>query len=150
MHASIHPRARTHLSISTRSSTQRAMGPAVSFTACIPDRSSLKNGSVMPSSDTRQGVGLNPTRPLNWQGIRTEPPMSVPIPSTEPPTPISAPSPPLLPPAHRAGSHALSVVPKMLLCVSGSMSICGTFVLAKTTAPASCLWGVVACVFVFV
>ena len=49
-------------------------------------------------------VGLNPQIPHMLAGILMLPPMSVPIPNTDPPAAISAPSPPDDPPGPRSMS----------------------------------------------
>ena len=49
-------------------------------------------------------VGLNPQIPHMLAGILMQPPMSVPIPNTDPPAAISAPSPPDDPPGPRSMS----------------------------------------------
>ena len=72
---------------------------------------SPKRGMEMPLYERRPLVGLNPHSPQKWHGMRTEPPMSVPMPSGEPRAAISAPSPPEEPPAVRRVSYALLVVP---------------------------------------
>ena len=63
-------------------------------------------------------LGFSPKIPLKADGIRIDPPMSEPMPITEPAAARSAPSPPLLPPTIRLVSYGLLVRPKMLLVVS--------------------------------
>lgn len=68
-------------------------------------------GTPRPLMETRPDVGLRPYRPLKAQGMRMEPPMSVPSDRGEQRLASRAPSPPELPPGVRALSHGLSVRP---------------------------------------
>jgi hypothetical protein len=65
------------------------------------------------------------------------PPTSEPIPSAAPSAASSAPSPPEEPPGVWAADHGLHVRPQRGLQLSKARSVCGTFVLAKMTAPAA-------------
>lgn len=67
------------------------------------------------SIGTRPVVGERPYRPCRLAGMRTEPPMSVPMPTMEPRQPIRAPSPPEEPPEMRVLSKALTDCLKMWL-----------------------------------
>jgi hypothetical protein len=51
-----------------------------------PIESSVDDSGVTPSRGIRFCVGLNPTIPQSAAGMRTEPPVSVPIPTTAPPS----------------------------------------------------------------
>ena len=55
------------------SATWRAIGPPVS---------KLRASGMMPSRLSRPWVGLRPTMPFDVDGPRTDPPVSVPRPST--------------------------------------------------------------------
>ena len=57
-------------SISAQQATLTPIGPI---------ESRLVDSGVAPSRGTRYCVGLNPTRPHSAAGMRTEPPVSVPI-----------------------------------------------------------------------
>ena len=58
-------------SIAAQSSTHRASGPTVSNRAA---------SGTTPFSDTRPDVVFNPTRSFHADGMRTDPPVSLPIP----------------------------------------------------------------------
>ena len=90
-----------------------------------------------PRSGVRPCVGFSAAIPQNAAGMRTLPPMSVPMPSGEPPAATIAPSPPLLPPGARSRFHGLFVRPYTGLLLSTASSICATFVLPSTIAPAA-------------
>jgi len=69
--------------------------------------------------------------------MRSEPPVSLPRPSGEPPAAITAASPPLLPPQERSRSHGLLVRPYSGLSDSVKIMSCGKLVLAIGIAPAA-------------
>ena len=69
------------------------MGPAVSRVLEI---------GTMPCCDQRSVVGRNPTRPHSAAGIRTDPPVSVPMPPGTRPSATAAAVPPLDPPGLRS------------------------------------------------
>ncbi len=60
------------LSISAQSSTDRVIGPI---------ESSVQDSSIVPCRLMRPNVTLRPTSPLKAQGMRTEPPVSLPMPA---------------------------------------------------------------------
>ena len=66
---------------------------------------------IIPTYTIRSAVGFRPYTPHIWQGMRMLPPISVPIPMTDPPPPISAPSPPEDPPGARFKLWGLRVWP---------------------------------------
>ncbi|CAH0053869.1 unnamed protein product [Clonostachys solani] len=68
-------------------------------------------------------------------GILMLPPRSVPMPRREPLMATMTPSPPELPPAVHNRLTGFIVLPKTLLTLSRLESVCGTLVLATTTAP---------------
>lgn len=66
---------------------------------------------IIPTYTIRSTVGFRPYTPHIWQGMRMLPPISDPIPMTDPPPPISAPSPPEDPPGARFKLWGLCVWP---------------------------------------
>lgn len=92
---------------------------------------------TVPTYGTRAYPGLRPKIPQYPAGIRMLPPTSEPIPSAAPSDARSAPSPPEEPPGVWAADHGLHVRPQRGLQLSKARSVCGTFVLAKMTAPAA-------------
>src|SRR4051812_5273838 len=81
----------------------RAIGPAWS---------KLGASGQQPSSDTSPWVGLKPTVPVQAAGMRTEPPLSVPIAASARPAASAAALPPLDPPGVRSGAIGLGTQPK--------------------------------------
>jgi hypothetical protein len=65
----------------------------------------------------RPRVGFNPTRPLHDDGMRMDPPPSLPWASGASPAATAAPAPPEEPPQVRAGSQGLRVSPRASLSV---------------------------------
>lgn len=90
-----------------RSLADRANGPAQGLIPVNPPREEL----VWPPYGMRSAEGRNAYVPLQMAGIRIDPAMSVPTPSTDPPMAIKAPSPPDEPPAVRFDRWGLSVRP---------------------------------------
>jgi hypothetical protein len=86
---------------------------------------------------TRPNDGRSPTTPQNDAGLRSEPPMSEPSASGTIPARTAHAAPPLDPPAERAGSIGLRVVPKTVLKVCDPAANSGTLVLPMVTAPAA-------------
>ena len=72
----------------------------------------VESGTV-PSSGTRRAVGLNPVSPHSAAGMRTEPPVSVPMPAAAMPLVIDTAAPEDDPPGMRRAvrSHGFSGVP---------------------------------------
>ena len=64
--------AASAFSIRAQSSTQRAIGPI---------ESRLQLSSMVPERPMRPNVTLRPTRPFRADGMRTEPPVSLPMPA---------------------------------------------------------------------
>src|SRR6218665_2496275 len=85
----------------------------------------------------RPSVGLRPNTPQKCEGMRMEPPMSLPTSSELMPEATATAPPPELPPQVRSTSHGLFVRPKMVLCVCVSSASRGMFVLPTMTAPAA-------------
>ena len=75
--------------------------------------------------------------PQQCDGMRTEPPMSVPSSNDVKPAATAAAGPPDEPPGMRVTSHGLFVVPKSSLKLCTSPDQRGRFVLPNTMAPAS-------------
>src|SRR5262249_34133831 len=71
------------------SSTERASGPT---------QSNVGDRGTTPSAETWFRVGLKPATPQREAGIRTEPPVSVPIAATQRPAATLVAAPPLEPP----------------------------------------------------
>lgn len=105
---------RTELRKRRMSSTAVVRGPADANTPGAPAR----------EADVRSPNGIRPTQPFKpyvpqqRAGMRTEPPISVPTPMSEPRSATNAPSPPLLPPGVRVSLCGLRVRPKRLLSES--------------------------------
>jgi len=81
-------------------------------------------------------VALCPKIPHQPDGVRIDPPMSLPISPPVSPAAMAAAAPPDDPPGVRSTSHGLFVVPKIGLYVCTSLASVGTFVFPNTTAPA--------------
>ncbi len=87
---------------SAQSATVRAIGPTVS---------NVGTSGKTPSHDTAPTGGLNPTTPHAAAGIRSEPPVSVPIASGTMPAARATAFPLLEPPAMRSGAAGLTGSP---------------------------------------
>ena len=101
-------------SISHGSSPARiasAVAQASTVAAIGPTESSVGDSGKAPSVGTRDLVGLNPTRPHNAAGMRTEPPVSVPIEMSDMPSAVATAAPELDPPGTRDRSAGLPGVP---------------------------------------
>ena len=83
------------------SSTVRQSGPTVS---------KLVQSGTVPSSDKRPEVVLSPTRSFHAAGMRTEPPVSLPIPAAASPNATEVAAPDDDPPGTQAGSCRLGGV----------------------------------------
>ena len=84
-------------------STLAAMGPMVSR---------LSASGQTPSSETRPWVVLSPTVPQQAEGMRTDPPVSLPKATSASPLPTATAEPLDEPPGTSAGSSGLTGVPK--------------------------------------
>src|SRR5690606_30696595 len=87
------------------SATSRASGPIVS---------KVGESGIVPFSGTRPAVVLRPTNPFQAAGMRTEPPVSVPIEPAQRPRARATPAPDDEPPGARSivSSKALAGVPQ--------------------------------------
>src|ERR1700684_451413 len=115
------------VSISAQSATVRVIGP-ICATLPVGD-----NGHA----GTRPNCALIPTRPVKAQGIRIEPPPSVPTVSGPMPAATAAALPPLEPPGVRSVFHGLRVVPVRGESVAAFQPNSGVVVLPSNTAPCS-------------
>src|SRR5271157_2882596 len=96
-------------SASSRSSTERAIGPTTARYA-LPAQAGTPGG-VCPREGTRSEVGLWAQTPEKCAGTRSEPPMSLPSDRGPKPAASAADDPPEEPPGERVLSHGLFVVP---------------------------------------
>ncbi len=85
-------------SSSAASATVRAIGPLLARP--------VRSGASGPS-DTRPREGLTPTRPHTLDGMRMDPPPSLPWAAGARPAATAAAAPPLDPPADRDRSHGV-------------------------------------------
>src|SRR5204863_1114080 len=88
-------------------------------------------------ADTRPNEGLMPKTPVKLDGIRIEPPPSVPTASGPMPEATAAAAPPEEPPGVLAGFHGLRVMPVSGLSVTPFQPNSGVVVLPRSTAPCS-------------
>src|SRR5882757_4451847 len=95
--------------VSARSRTDPAIGPVTDNVGQPRNPGSL---------GTRPNVGLRPWVPQNADGMRIDPPPSVPIESGTNPAATEAAAPPEEPPAVRLGSRGLRVGPNSSLSVT--------------------------------
>ena len=82
--------------------TRRAIGPTVSNHALT---------GTLPRQEMRPIVGLNPATPQNAEGIRIDPPVSLPMDPTHICAASEAPEPPLEPPGMRVMSQGFRTGP---------------------------------------
>ena len=87
-------------------------------------------------SGTRPRLGNRPNTPLNAEGMRIEPPPSVPTASGPSPAAVATPAPPLEPPEVRARSHGFTASRATRLIVRRFIANSGVLLLAKIIAPA--------------
>ena len=91
--------------------TASAMAQQATLLASGPIELSVVESGSAPASGTRCCVGLKPTTPQSAAGTRTEPPVSVPIATTQLPSFAATPAPEDEPPGMRARSAGLPGVP---------------------------------------
>ena len=102
-----------------------------------PGQSSEGASGRTPSIGSAPVVGFSPTTPQNDEGMRMDPPVSVPRAIGTTPPASAAADPPLDPPVMREGSHGLAVGPHAeTRLVAPAASSC-MFVLPITMAPAA-------------
>lgn len=110
---------------SATSATLRAMGPLVD------------NGDHVDESDgTRPGVGRKPTTLQKAAGLRSDPPVSLPVAIGDMPQASDTAAPPLLPPQVLPRSYGLWVAPNTVLNVCDPAPNSGVFVFPSVIAPA--------------
>src|SRR6185295_16577101 len=115
------------VSRSAASVTVRVIGPTC---ATVPNGDSGQAG-------TRPNDGFSPNRPVNAQGMRIEPPPSVPSVSGPMPAATAAAPPPEDPPGVFAGFHGFRVMPVSGLSVTPFQPNSGVVVFPSSTAPLS-------------
>jgi hypothetical protein len=93
----------------------------------------LNGARTEPAIDPRPAPGLSSKMPQYPAGMRMVPPM----PTTAPSVARSAASPPEVPPAVCVVDHGLEVRPQIGFALSWPNSVCSTFVLEMTMAPAA-------------
>ena len=103
----------------------------------MPTWSKVGQAPSSPVVSTRPNVGLRPTHPHIAAGMRTLPPVSLPVAATTRRAATAAADPPLEPPAIRARSRGLCVVPKNGLIVVTPPPSSWVLVLPRSTVPAS-------------
>ena len=91
--------------------TASAIAQHAMLLASGPIESSVVESGTTPSRGMRCCVGLNPARPHNAAGMRTEPPVSLPIATTACPSPTDTAAPEDEPPGIRRRSCGLPGVP---------------------------------------
>jgi hypothetical protein len=124
-----------HAAGSWRASTSRAA--AVSATDRVSTPFVAKPSRSTIPLVTRPRVGLSPTRPLHDEGMRIDPPPSLPWAMGAIPAATAAPAPLDDPPGVRSGSQGLRVMPRASLSVKGTVPNSGVVVLPSSTNPAS-------------
>jgi hypothetical protein len=115
----------------------RTTAMSSTFLASGPPTSWVRASGMMPSRLNSPCVTRRPTRLLCDEGIRIEPHVSVPIPTTAKFAAIAAPVPPLDPPGLRRVSYGFSVCPPSELMVVIPYANSCMFVLPRKIAPAS-------------
>ena len=88
-----------------------AIAQQATLLASGPIESKVVDSGVAPSRGTRFCVGLKPAMPQNAAGMRTDPPVSVPIPTTAWPSATDTAAPEEEPPGIRRRSYGLPGVP---------------------------------------
>jgi hypothetical protein len=113
--------------ISAQSSAVRHIGPVL-------ERSPLRLGG---QAGTRPKVAFSPISPLKLEGMRTEPPPSVPMASGPSPAATAAPAPPDEPPGVRSSFQGLRLMPLSGESVTPLWPYSELVLWANTMAPAS-------------
>lgn len=113
---------------SPASSTDRHSGPTVS---------NVRQSGTTPSSDRRACVVLSPTRSFHAAGIRTDPPVSEPIPAAASPNATEAAAPDEDPPGTASGSFTQGGVAVMGFNPRPENAISDICVLPRQTSPAA-------------
>ena len=92
--------------------TASALAQSATLRPSGPIESSVKLSGNAPSVGMRCRLGLKPTIPHNAAGIRTEPPVSLPMAISQRPSEAATAAPADEPPGTRARSRGLPGVPK--------------------------------------
>src|SRR3989442_1646808 len=100
----------------------------------MPTHHTWKNPHSSPCAP--RGVALIPKRPEHDDGIRIDPPPSLPCAMGLRPAASPAAAPPLEPPGVRSGSHGFLVGPSARGSVHGPFPNSGVFVFPSTMNPA--------------
>jgi hypothetical protein len=87
------------------------MHASVTLRAIGPAWSKVMPSGTTPAVLTSPNVGFNPTIPHSADGMRIEPPVSVPTEAKPMPLPTATADPPLDPPETRSGAHGLRELP---------------------------------------
>src|SRR4029079_7486865 len=85
---------------------------------------------------TRPGLGRKPTTCQTAAGLRSDPPVSLPVAIGDMPQASATAAPPLLPPHVLPMSYGFRVAPNSVLKVCDPAPTSGVFVLPSVTAPA--------------
>src|SRR5579863_3888732 len=91
--------------------TASAIAQQAMLLANGPIESSVVDSGIAPSQGMRGLVGLKPAMPHSAAGMRTEPPVSLPIATTAAPSPTETAAPDDEPPGIRRRSYGLPGVP---------------------------------------
>src|SRR5215472_10691459 len=114
--------------------------PAASRTVRVSTPSVVPPAHASPTIGprlTRARVGLSPTSPHALDGMRMDPPPSLPCAAGTMPLATAAADPPEEPPAERPGSQGLRAAGKLRASVVTVVPISGTFVRPSATKPAA-------------
>ena len=114
-----------------------ALAQSATLLAIGPTESSVLLNGKAPSVGTRCRLGLKPTRPHKDAGMRTEPPVSVPMAMSHMPSATATGAPAEEPPGTRLRSRGLPGVPKCGLAPMPEKANSVMLVLATITAPAA-------------
>ena len=123
--------------ISSPAITASAAAQSATLLPIGPTESSVVLSGNAPSVGTRCRLGLKPTRPHSDAGMRTEPPVSVPIAMSHMPSATLIGAPAEEPPGTRLRSRGLPGVPKCGLAPMPEKANSVMLVLAIITAPAA-------------
>ena len=103
---------------------------------CRTPRGASGGSGMCPASDTLCSEGFRENTPQKWAGMRSDPPMSLPISRGDRPAATEAAPPPVLPPGVQAVFQGLFARPNSGLSVWKSRASMGMLVLPRRIAPA--------------
>ncbi len=115
--------------------TTKALAQSATLFANGPIESSVVLKGNAPAVGTRWRLGLKPTMPHSAAGMRTEPPVSLPMAISAMRSPTVTAAPEDEPPGTRARSRGLAGVPKCGLAPMAPSANSVMLVLATITAP---------------